>query len=131
MIGLDTNLLLRLFVEDDPVQASRARAYFSKVTIVEPAVVNPVVLAELTWTLVKTFKLGRNRVADIIDAILASDDLKVLHSDAALDAVRAYRSGKADYADYFLSYINIEYGCTATATFDTAALTSPNFTPIP
>jgi predicted nucleic-acid-binding protein len=130
MIGLDTNLLLRLFVEDDLAQAARARAYFSKVTSTEPAVVNPIVLAELSWTLAKTFKLGRSRVADIIDAILASDDLKVMHSASALDAVQAYRTGKADYADYLLSYINIEVGCTATATFDAAALTSQNFTPI-
>jgi len=57
--------------------------------------------------------------------------LKVAHHDCAERALTAFKTGSADFADYFLSYINIELGCTSTATFDLKALTSPNFTSVP
>ena len=40
MIGLDTNVLLRLFVEDDPAQSASARLV-SAATADEPCIVNP------------------------------------------------------------------------------------------
>ena len=51
MIGLDTNVLLRLFVEDDPAQSDRARRFVDAAAADEPCIVNPVVLAEFAWTL--------------------------------------------------------------------------------
>ena len=51
MIGLDTNVLLRLFVEDDPAQSDRARRFVDAAAADEPCLVNSVVLAEFAWTL--------------------------------------------------------------------------------
>jgi predicted nucleic-acid-binding protein len=131
MIGLDTNVLLRLVLDDDPEQAERARSYFGAATKDGPAIINPIVLAELAWTAAKQLKLAKSEVIAILDGILASDDLQVVNHQSAVRALTAYRAGKADFADYYLSFMNIELGCTATATFDGNALTSPNFIPIP
>jgi predicted nucleic-acid-binding protein len=50
--GIDTNILIRYFVRDDPAQF-RAAAKFveSDCSEEEPGVVNHVVLAELVWVL--------------------------------------------------------------------------------
>jgi predicted nucleic-acid-binding protein len=128
---LDTNVLLRILIDDDAVQTERARRYFESVTTDSPAIINSIVLVELVWTLTKSIKLGRARVVDIVGAVLSSDDLKVMHHECAERALAAYKTGRADFADYFLALINIEMGCTSTATFDIKALTSPSFTPVP
>ena len=52
MIGLDTNVLLRLCDEDDLAQRNRARAS-STPQADEPCFVNAVVLAEFAWTLAR------------------------------------------------------------------------------
>jgi predicted nucleic-acid-binding protein len=131
MIGLDTNVLLRLFVEDDPGQSERARRFVDAAAADEPCIVNPVVLAEFAWTLARNFKKKRPEAARLIEGLLSMDDLEVAHRHAAERALAAYRSGKADFPDYFLAEINLELGCASTATFDVAALDSPAFSPVP
>jgi predicted nucleic-acid-binding protein len=131
MIGLDTNVLLRLFVEDDPQQNERARGFFEAVSARETCVVNPVVLAEFAWTLVRGFRKKRREVAHLIAEVLSADDVEISNRSAAERALTAYRSGNADFPDYFLAEINLELGCASTATFDKAALDSSAFSPVP
>ena len=118
MIGLDTNVLLRLFVEDDPTQGDRARRFVDAAAADEPCVVNPVVLAEFAWTLARNFKKKRPEVARLIEGVLSMDDLDVPIAAPRERALTAYRTGKADFPDYFLAEINLELGCASTATFD-------------
>ncbi len=131
MIGLDTNVLLRLFLEDDPGQNERARQFVASAARDAPLYINSIVLVEFVWVLLRSAKLGKARVVSIIEAILTSDDLEVMHVDCAREALESYRLGKADFADYYLSSMNVELGCSATATFDTTAATDSFFTPVP
>jgi predicted nucleic-acid-binding protein len=131
MIGLDTNVLLRMFVEDDPAQSDRARGFVDAAGADASCVINPVVLAEFAWTLARNFKKKRPEVAHLIAGVLSMDDLDVPFRSAAERALAAYRGGKADFPDYFLAEINLELGCASTATFDQAALDSSAFSPLP
>src|SRR5271154_4006115 len=131
MIGLDTNVLLRLFVEDDPAQSDRARRLVNAAAADEPCVVNPVVLAEFAWTLARNFKKKRPEVARLIEGILSMDDLEVPFRHAAQGALAAYRRGKADFPDYFLSAVNAQLRCASTATFDRDAFDYPAFSSVP
>jgi predicted nucleic-acid-binding protein len=131
MIGVDTNVLLRLFIDDDPAQCERARRFVETASADAPCLVNPIVLAEFTWTLVRTYKKKRSEVAHVIEGILTMDDLEIPYRRAAEGALAAYRTGKADFPDYFLAEINAELGCALTATFDVAALDSSAFSPVP
>ena len=131
MIGLDTNVLLRLFIEDDPAQSDRARRFVNAAASDEPCIVNPIVLAEFAWTLARNFKIRRQEVARLIEGVLSMDDLEVPFRHAAEGALDAYRGGKADFPDYLLAAINAELGCASTATFDRAALDYPAFSSVP
>jgi len=131
MIGLDTNVLLRLFVEDDAVQCERARSFVDAATSSEPCLVNPVVLAEFAWTLARSYKKRRSELARLIEGVLSMDDLDIPYRLAAQGALTAFRAGKADFPDYLLAALNAEFGCASTATFDGAALDSPSFSPVP
>ena len=122
MIGIDTNVLLRIFLRDDQAQLDQARRIIAEAVIHAPVLINPIVLSEFAWTLSKGIKLSRKDVASYIESILGADDLKVVFRASAERALAAFRSGKADYPDYFLACINSELGCSTTATFDQAAL---------
>jgi predicted nucleic-acid-binding protein len=131
MIGLDTNVLLRLFIDDDLQQYDRARRFFDATSATETCVVNAVVLAEFAWTLVRGFRKKRDEVAHLIAELLSADDVEIQHRSAAERALAAYRSGNADFPDYFLAEINLELGCASTATFDQAALDHSAFSSVP
>lgn len=131
MIGLDTNVLLRLFVDDDPSQCERARSFVDAAGADEPCLVSPIVLAEFAWTLARKYKQKRPELTRLIEGVLSMDDLEIPFRGAAGRALAAFRSGRADFADYFLAEINAELGCVTTATFDVAALDSGSFSPVP
>ena len=123
MIGVDTNVLLRLGDDDEPLQRDRAQALVRSQGA-SGCFVNPIVLAEFAWTLTRSYKLSRDDTAARIAVILESPEFVVASLDEASRAVQRYRAGPADFADYFLSEINISAGCAMTATFDSAALKS-------
>ena len=54
MIALDTNVIVRFLVRDDPAQARRAKALIDRLTEREErAYVSDIVLCELIWVLVE------------------------------------------------------------------------------
>ncbi len=131
MIGLDTNVLLRLFIVDDQAQARRARQFVNDATRDGTALVNNIVLSEFAWALAKQAKRPRKDVVHLVGEVLSADDLEVVHRAAAERALSAYANGKADFADYFLAEINAELGCATTVTFDRDALDSSKFSAVP
>ena len=132
MIGLDTNVLLRLFIADEnPKQSERARSFVAEQSKAGPLMVNAIVLAEFVWVLTKSLKMPKNDIVKYLDGLLQSDDLDVEQRSAAVAALGAYRNGRADFADYLLALINVELGCQSTASFDGNALKSELFCPIP
>jgi predicted nucleic-acid-binding protein len=123
MIGVDTNVLLRLGDDDEPLQRDRAQALVRSQGA-NGCFVNAIVLAEFAWTLTRSYKLSRGDTAARIAVILESPEFVVASLDEASRAVQRFRVGPADFADYFLSEINTSAGCATTVTFDSAALKS-------
>jgi predicted nucleic-acid-binding protein len=131
MIGLDTNVLLRLGDDREPDQRDRARALVGSQGD-SGCFVNPIVLSEFAWTLTRIYKLPRADVAARIALILEAPEFVVASLDEASRAVHRFRRGPADFADYFLAEINTSAGCATTATFDRDALKSGEpFKPVP
>lgn len=117
MIALDTNVVVRYLVRDDPAQASRADAVFDSLGPATPGFVATLVLAELHWVLTRAYRLGRVEVADIISDLATSDDIRVENPAAVRFAVAAARDG-ADFADALIAYAASKAGVPETVTFD-------------
>ena len=56
MIGVDTNVLARLFLEDDPKQTASARRFFAARSPTDPAFISAVVIAEFIWLLTSRYR---------------------------------------------------------------------------
>ena len=103
MIALDTNVLVRYLVEDDAAQALAARTLLEQITPEQPAFICREVMVELVWVLRRNYRLPRDRVAMVLEALLATEGLEI---EAASDVARAafrYRQGEADFADLMIA----------------------------
>lgn len=128
MIGIDTNLLLRLIVADEPKQAIAARNFMlANCSAEEPGFVSEIVLTELVWTLARVYGFPRNRIADAIEQILETTNLDVGSAADVMHALGDYRNGSADFADSLLGGSNVTAGCVYTITFDRKTAKLPGF----
>src|SRR5262249_20087751 len=126
--GLDTNVIVRLFVEDDPDQARAARSFVaSRCSPASPGFIDRVALCELVWVLSSGQGYGRAAIVDVVETLLASQDLR-LEDDALVRlAVRDFQSSSADFTDVLMGHVNRARGCEATATFDRRAARRDGF----
>jgi predicted nucleic-acid-binding protein len=128
MTGLDTNVLVRYLVADDPRQtAAAAAAIRDRCTIREPGFVNLIVLCELVWVLDSVYDYSRDSIAAAVDALCQSPQLSIERGDLVKMALGAYRTSRADLSDCLVAVANMEAGCTLTLTFDRAAATVSGF----
>ena len=132
MIGLDTNLVLRCFIDDDSDQCARARQFVAtRCTPDDPGFINWVVLCELVWVLNSAYRYGRNEVAHIIEELLVSTDIRVEGPEIVRSALDEFGRGNASFADIIIRGTNRMHGCEATATFDREAAKLDGFVAVP
>jgi len=132
MIAVDTNILLRLFTTDDSRQTEAARHLVGeRLGAGETVFVGSIVLAELVWTLRRRYARSKRDIVTIIETLLADDAFVLEQSERVETALLAWRSGRADFADYMIALAARDVGCVTTYTFDTNAAASPTFTLVP
>lgn len=110
-VGIDTNILVRSFLDDGTAQF-RAVAQLMRENQI---VIAPSVLLEAEWVLRDAFKLEREQVADAFEALIGAGSVTVLHDEAAVHALRAFREG-CDFADAF--HLALSVGVQSFMTFD-------------
>jgi predicted nucleic-acid-binding protein len=120
MIGIDTNILIRMFqTEDDPRQSAAAQNF---VRHQAPVFLSPIVLAQFAWTLRNTFKIDRIGIYARLAILIDAPEFAVPYPEAVALAVKQYGKGSADFADYLIGELNLAYGCDRTFTFDKDAV---------
>ena len=115
MIALDTIVLLRYVIDDDPIQSARvARLIDGELTAVEPGFVSLIVLCETIWAMTQTYSLPRANVTRTLEGLLNMAHLEV----EARETVRQAMSLPGDIADSIIHLTGQQHGCTHTLTFD-------------
>lgn len=121
MIGLDTNVLLRLYLADDASQGESARRLVETLSEARPGYVNVLTLVELIWTLRKRYAISRERILDIVSGLLESRDI-VLEDEALVEIAVDRAAGlSGELPDLLIALRNGEAGCSVTMTFDRKA----------
>lgn len=129
MIGLDTNILVRYLVQDDPEQARRATELIeNQCTDDSPGVICIVVLCELAWVLSRGYGYSREQICSVVQGILTAKELEIESPDLVWSAYQQYVSGAADFSDYLIGASNRSLGAGTTYTFDQRATGHANFT---
>jgi predicted nucleic-acid-binding protein len=120
VIGLDTNVLVRFLVRDDPEQYQRAEAVFSALTAADQGYLSVVVLVETHWVLTRSYGFAASQALRALALLLDAVELVVQEAPAVRAALRAADRG-ADFADALISELASSAGCEATLTFDRRA----------
>lgn len=127
MTGIDTNVLVRYLVEDDPDQFRRATRFIAnECSGDDPGLINRIVLCELVWVLETAYGYSRETVARALELILRTRQFRVEDHQEAWASFEEYRDG-ADFADTFIAAVNRRLGCERTVTFDRKAGARPGF----
>jgi predicted nucleic-acid-binding protein len=118
MTGVDTNILVRFFVQDDPDQSRRAEEFLQSLTAAAPGFVSLVSLAELAWVLRRRYGWSRIQLIQCLDHVLDSPEFVLEGQTAVTQALHRFERTKADFADCLIERLGYAAGCADTVTFD-------------
>ena len=122
MIGLDTNVLVRYLVQDDPTQTRQANTLIDRAAAQETAMfINHVVMCELAWVLGRGYGYARTALAEVIEKILLGRQFEIEKKNLVWTALANFKASRADFADCLIGVINDLAGCDSTLTFDRTA----------
>ena len=130
MLGLDTNVVMRLLVSDDAVQTRRARKLIEQsLAREEPVLVSLLVLIESEWVLRSSYGFKRDEVLNLFRALLEARELSFEDEPAVEEALFYWKDSACEFADCLIAAHNRQLGCRATATFDAKAARLPGTMP--
>lgn len=124
MIGLDTDILLRATLNDDPVQSKAAQRLLKELREDERGLVNLPVLMEFFWVLRSRYKLPQARLAAVMRDLLGVEYIEFEALEVVGKALVTYEAGTADFADMIIALRNRELRAASTFTFDEGAAKS-------
>ena len=121
MIGLDTNVLVRLLTADDAGQLKTAtRLLVAHEREAGAFFINDMVLVELVWVLRRLYKHEPGEALSAIASLLAADAFTFEDRDRVQQAVALCSASSRDFADAMIVLKNTAAGCAHTASFDRA-----------
>jgi predicted nucleic-acid-binding protein len=89
VIALDTNVLVRFLVEDDPEQSRQTRAMLQRaVDGNSPCCVSEVVVCEVVWVLGTSYRVGREEIARVLRQLFRARHLTFPEGERLSRAVR-------------------------------------------
>jgi len=128
MIGLDTNVLVRYLVQDDPVQSPRATELIERrLDEDNPGFISVVTMTETVWVLERAYGFSDLEVAATIERLLQTDVLVVDSEAEVFSAMTVVADGIGSFADALIGMLNRKAGCSVTLTFDRRASRLPHF----
>ena len=121
MIGIDTNIIIRLLTRDNADQYASAVALVEAAGEGQPLMVNPIVAAESIWVLEKRYGLKPAEARPILARLLYSVEFMVPKQIGCDNWPAWFQSDHGGFSDIVIAAINAENGCTTTYTFDRRA----------
>lgn len=119
MIGLDTNILLRLWLNDDPAQNRRFDALLAEHGSTPGSLlVTDVVLAEALWTLRSAFDQDKAALLTALRSLLSETAFALEDREAVANATTLFEQSACGFSDCLTAAKHARLGCGFTATFD-------------
>lgn len=122
MPSLDTNVLVRYIVQDDPAQFAAAQRLIQQCVDEKRTLFVPVtVTLELEWVLRSRFGFGKGDTIRVMSDLFSAAELSFESEQALEVALELYRRSSADFADCLHVALAARSGEQPLWTFDHAA----------
>jgi predicted nucleic-acid-binding protein len=126
VLGIDTNVFVRLLISDDAEQTRRARKLIDQsVARDESVLISLLVLIETEWVLRSRYELERGTMLSLFRAALEARELSFEDEPAVEEALFRWKDSTCGLSDCLIAAHNRQLGCRATATFDAKAARLP------
>ncbi len=122
MIGLDTNILVRFFMQDDPAQSAKVNRLFASLTSEHQGYVSLIVLLESHWVLKTVYRFDRESLAAAALSLVSTAQIKVESASIALSAIKVFKTTNIDFEDALIAKLALNAGCDSVYTFDKTAV---------
>ena len=120
LIGIDTNVLLRYLLSDDPDQYVVAEQVFESFTRDAPGFITQVILVETYWVLSRAKRMPRETCLAVIRGLVESEVLEFDDDESIVRALTFAEEG-ADFADALIEGTMELFGVDETVTFERSA----------
>ncbi len=122
MYAIDTNVLLRLLVEDDATQGNQAERFIaSERRLGNPVLISLLVLLETEWVLRSRYEFPKAQILDALAALLDTESFHFEDESAVVRAIHLWRQVSTGFADCLIAERHLSLGAQATITFDKQA----------
>ncbi|MDK4731056.1 type II toxin-antitoxin system VapC family toxin [Rhizobium sp. CNPSo 3490] len=113
---VDTNVLVRAAVDDDPKQTEQARILMREA---ERLFVSNLTFCEFVWVVGRIYRKSASEIAATIRLLIA--DRKIVYDRAAVEAGLSFLDAGGDFADGVIVFEGRRLGGEVFATFDRKA----------
>lgn len=102
---VDTNVVLRYLLADDPVQSPRAATLFQRVEEdIVRVELTEAMLTETLWVLEKSYHVPRTRIAGLLIPLILLDGVRAPRGKRALvEALTTFAEDRFDFVDCLLA----------------------------
>ena len=122
MASADTNVVVRLLVEDDVGQTRRAEAFLAAG---RPLWVSTVVLIETTWVLTSAYGWSKAQLLAALRGVVESSDFTLQSAATVRAAVALFAANRADFTECLALELARAEGQLPFGTFDGRAARLP------
>ncbi len=120
LVGIDTNVVLRAVLDDDPNQSPLAQDLFRSLTPERRGLLTQVTLAETYWVLERAVGMPRSTCLAVIRRLVETEVLEFDDGEGVVRALALAEEG-ADFADALIQGAMELFGAGETVTFDRRA----------
>jgi len=102
METFDTNVIVRVLVEDDPRQSAKALALWRGALVTDGIFLPKLALAEAIWVLKVSYRFDRQAIGGVVKALLSTEGVNMEDEVQVRRALEAYARDDADFSDYLI-----------------------------
>lgn len=121
MTGLDTNILVRYFMQDDPARVGLAEKIIAGLSPYNQGWICLPVLVELVWVLTRVYRIRKTALVYVLDTLVESPKISFEQDDSVRTSLHIFRNSNADFQDCLIARLTKAAGCGRTLTFDEIA----------
>jgi predicted nucleic-acid-binding protein len=120
-VGIDTNVLLRLLIDDNPVQRKAVLEFGQGIGRDYSGYVTVICLVEMDWALRKQYGFAKGDSVKAIHRIIRIRGIEVQAREAVDYALAGVENGNGDFADLLIAHLCLDAGCDHVVSLDKRA----------
>ncbi len=120
-VGIDTNVLLRLLVDDNPEQRQAVLKFGERLGKDYDGFVTLISLVEMDWALRKQYGYTKQESVAAIRRIVRIRGVDIQSPDTVVRTLQSVENGDGELADVMIAHLSLDAGCDHVVTLDRKA----------